>query len=71
MASQQKQGDGRIDRHEEDLRDNLVECVRVLGVGAEGTQGNPFILYVQPLKASKGSSWKGSEKQEPGAVEQA
>lgn len=61
MRSQQRQWDGGIDRHEEDLRDNLGECVRVLGVGTEGRGlGDPLILYSQPITASKGCSRKGS-----------
>lgn len=42
------------------------------GVGAEGRDlGDPPILYKQPIKASKGRSWKGSEEQVTGTVGQA
>lgn len=53
---QQRQWDGRVDRHQKDLMN-----VSVLGVGAEGKLGIPS-------KVSKGSSrsLKGSEKQEAG-----
>lgn len=48
MLSQQTQwGDG-IDRLEEDLRDNLGECVSA-GGGSRGEVGDPLVLYRQTL----------------------